>query len=82
MEYLLDYQDEMQINDIKTTFLINFINYLENNLKNSNKLSKRTKITYLRVLTSFFISDNNDDLFLFSFDMKKLGLKLKKQKKS
>ncbi|EOH7148765.1 hypothetical protein AAID95_04810 [Campylobacter coli] len=72
----------MQINDIKTTFLINFLNYLENNLKNSNKLSKRTKITYLRVLTSFFISDNNDDLFLFSFDMKKLGLKLKKQKKS
>lgn len=72
----------MQINDIKTTFLINFLNYLENNLKNSNKLSKRTKITYLRVLTSFFISNNNDDLFLFSFDMKKLGLKLKKQKKS
>nr|WP_302180230.1 hypothetical protein [Campylobacter coli] len=68
----------MQINDIKTTFLINFLNYLENNLKNSNKLSKRTKTTYLRVLTS----DNNDDLFLFSFDMKKLGLKLKKQKKS
>lgn len=82
MEYLLDYQDEMQINDIKTTFLINFLNYLENNLKNTNKLSKRTKITYLRVLTSFFISDNNDDLFLFNFDMKKLGLKLKKQKKS
>ncbi|MCW1678138.1 hypothetical protein OLS46_07610 [Campylobacter jejuni] len=78
MEYLLEYQDEMQINDIKTTFLINFLSYLENNLKNSNKLSKRTKITYLRVLTS----DNNDDLFLFSFDMKKLGLKLKKQKKS
>ncbi|XAK32120.1 phage integrase SAM-like domain-containing protein [Campylobacter coli] len=82
MEYLLEYQDEMQINDIKTTFLINFLNYLENNLKNSNKLSKRTKTTYLRVLTSFFISDNNDDLFLFNFDMKKLGLKLKKQKKS
>nr|WP_235689431.1 phage integrase SAM-like domain-containing protein [Campylobacter coli] len=82
VEYLLEYQDEMQINDIKTTFLINFLNYLENNSKNSNKLSKRTKITYLRVLTSFFISDNNDDLFLFSFDMKKLGLKLKKQKKS
>lgn len=82
MEYLLEYQDEMQINDIKTTFLINFLNYLENNLKNSNKLSKRTKITYLRVLTSFFISDNNDDLFLFNFDMKKLDLKLKKQKKS
>ncbi len=81
MEYLLEYQDEMQINDIKTTFLINFLNYLENNLKNSNKLSKRTKTTYLRVLTSFFISDNND-LFLFSFDMNKLGLKLKKQKKS
>ncbi|EIA91365.1 hypothetical protein cco71_04767 [Campylobacter coli 317/04] len=54
MEYLLNYQDEMQINDIKTTFLINFLNYLENNLKNSNKLSKRTKTTYLRVLTSFF----------------------------
>ncbi|ENE9183525.1 recombinase XerC, partial [Campylobacter jejuni] len=29
VEYLLEYQDEMQINDIKTTFLVNFINYLE-----------------------------------------------------
>ncbi|ECQ4162420.1 recombinase XerC, partial [Campylobacter jejuni] len=65
VEYSLDYQDEMQINDIKTTFLVNFLNYLENNSKNGNKLSKKTKITYLRVLTSFFsfISDNNDDLF-------------------
>ncbi|EAB5262377.1 integrase, partial [Campylobacter jejuni] len=28
----------------------------------------------MRVLTSFFsfISDNNDDLFIFSFDMKKI----------
>ncbi|RTI79816.1 recombinase XerC, partial [Campylobacter jejuni] len=25
VEYSLDYQDEMQINDIKTTFLVNFI---------------------------------------------------------
>lgn len=70
----------MQINDIKTTFLINFLNYLENNSKNSNKLSKRTKITYLRVLTSFFsfISDNNDDLFLFNFDMKKIRFRTEK----
>ncbi len=30
----------MQINDIKTTFLVNFLNYLENNSKNGNKLSK------------------------------------------
>ncbi len=80
VEYSLDYQDEMQINDIKTTFLINFLNYLENNSKNSNKLSKRTKITYLRVLTSFFsfISDNNDDLFLFNFDMKKIRFRTEK----
>ncbi|HEF1370861.1 TPA: tyrosine-type recombinase/integrase [Campylobacter jejuni] len=80
VEYSLDYQDEMQINDIKTTFLVNFLNYLENNSKNGNKLSKKTKITYLRVLTSFlsFISDNNDDLFVFSFDMKKIRFRTEK----
>ncbi|ABS44542.1 hypothetical protein JJD26997_0872 [Campylobacter jejuni subsp. doylei 269.97] len=80
VEYSLDYQDEMQINDIKTTFLVNFLNYLENNSKNGNKLSKKTKITYLRVLTSFFyfISDNNDDLFIFSFDMKKIRFRTEK----
>ncbi|SUX00626.1 phage integrase family site specific recombinase [Campylobacter jejuni subsp. doylei] len=80
VEYFLDYQDEMQINDIKTTFLINFLNYLENKSKNNNKLSKKTKITYLRVLTSFFsfISDNNDDLFIFSFDMKKIRFRTEK----
>ncbi|HEG3847415.1 TPA: site-specific integrase, partial [Campylobacter jejuni] len=62
VEYLLEYQDEMQINDIKTTFLVNFINYLE---KMAINYQKKTKITYLRALTSFFsfISDNNDDLF-------------------
>ncbi|OEV54088.1 hypothetical protein A0M39_07325 [Campylobacter jejuni] len=43
VEYLLEYQDEMQINDIKTTFLVNFLNYLENNSKNGNKLSKKQK---------------------------------------
>ncbi|ECJ8322708.1 hypothetical protein FP680_07395, partial [Campylobacter jejuni] len=43
VEYSLDYQDEMQINDIKTTFLVNFLNYLENNSKNGNKLSKKNK---------------------------------------
>ncbi|EHL1425436.1 tyrosine-type recombinase/integrase [Campylobacter jejuni] len=80
VEYSLDYQDEMQINDIKTTFLVNFLNYLENNSKNGNKLSKKTKITYLRALTSFFsfISDNNDDLFIFSFDMKKIRFRTEK----
>ncbi|EIB35696.1 hypothetical protein cje133_07801 [Campylobacter jejuni subsp. jejuni LMG 23357] len=51
VEYLLEYQDEMQINDIKTTFLVNFINYLE---KMAINYQKKTKITYLRVLTSFF----------------------------
>lgn len=80
VEYSLDYQDEMQINDIKTTFLVNFLNYLENNSKNGNKLSKKTKITYLRVLTSFFyfISDNNDDLFIFSFDINKIRFRTEK----
>lgn len=41
---------------------------------------KKTKITYLRVLTSFFsfISDNNDDLFVFSFDMKKIRFRTEK----
>ncbi|OEW65958.1 hypothetical protein AJN58_07460 [Campylobacter sp. BCW_4321] len=43
VEYSLEYQDEMQINDIKTTFLVNFLNYLENNSKNGNKLSKKQK---------------------------------------
>ncbi|EAL7185704.1 integrase, partial [Campylobacter jejuni] len=34
----------------------------------------------MRVLTSFFsfISDNNDDLFVFSFDMKKIRFRTEK----
>lgn len=34
----------------------------------------------MRVLTSFFsfISDNNDDLFVFSFDMKKIRFRIEK----
>ncbi|WP_186820676.1 hypothetical protein [Campylobacter jejuni] len=40
VEYSLDYQDEMQINDIKTTFLVNFINYLEKMAINYQKKQK------------------------------------------
>nr|WP_252365421.1 site-specific integrase [Campylobacter jejuni] len=40
VEYLLEYQDEMQINDIKTTFLVNFINYLEKMAINYQKKQK------------------------------------------
>lgn len=44
---------------------------------------KKTKITYLRVLTSFFsfISDNND-LFVFSFDMKKIRFRTEKSEEN
>ncbi|EKI6016907.1 TPA: hypothetical protein R2A65_001462 [Campylobacter jejuni] len=43
VEYSLDYQDEMQINDIKTTFLVNFLNYLENNQKMAINYQKKQK---------------------------------------
>ncbi|EOJ1016081.1 hypothetical protein ACM1UN_001470 [Campylobacter jejuni] len=43
VEYSLDYQDEMQINDIKTTFLVSFLNYLENNQKMAINYQKKQK---------------------------------------
>jgi len=71
IEYSLDYQDEMQINEIKSSYIVNFLNFLEKNAKNAENLSKKTKMTYLRTILSFFnfISENNDDFFNFSFNL-------------
>lgn len=81
-EYSLDFQDEMAFKDIKTSYILNFLGYLENKSKNINKkLSKKTKLTYIRAITSFFsfINDNNDELLEFSFNFSKLSLRNEKR---
>lgn len=81
-EYSLDFQDEMAFKDIKTSYILNFLGYLENKSKNINKkLSKKTKLTYIRAITSFFsfINDNNDKLLEFSFNFSKLSLRNEKR---
>ena len=80
IEYSLDYQDEMQINDIKTLFIVNFLDYLEKRSKNVEKLSKKTKLTYLRIISSFFtfINDNNDDFYQFNFNLSKIKFRTEK----
>ncbi|EAK0440218.1 recombinase XerC [Campylobacter lari] len=80
VEYSLDFQDEMQINDIKTLFIVNFLDFLEKRSKNVEKLSKKTKLTYLRIISSFFtfINDNNDDFYQFNFNLSKLKIRTEK----
>lgn len=74
IEYSLEYQDEMQLNEIKSIYISGYIAYLEEEAKrsgkrakNGNYLSKSTKQTYLKAIKTFFtfISDNNEDLFTF-----------------
>lgn len=48
VEYSLDFQDEMQINDIKTLFIVNFLDFLEKRSKNVEKLSKKNKINIFK----------------------------------
>lgn len=54
VEYSLDYQDEMQINDIKTTFLVNFLNYLENNQKMAINYQKNKNNLFESINQLFF----------------------------
>ena len=78
--YSSNFQEKMRIKNIKTAYIVNFLDFLEKNSKNANVLSKKTKNTYLRVLSSFFnfISENNDNLYNFSFNFSKLKLKTNK----
>ncbi|ECC1872378.1 tyrosine-type recombinase/integrase [Campylobacter upsaliensis] len=81
-EYSLDFQDEIEFKEIKSAYILNFLGYLETKSKNINKkLSKKTKLTYLRVITSFFtfINENNEDLFEFSFNFSKLNTRNEKR---
>ncbi|EAH9986993.1 tyrosine-type recombinase/integrase [Campylobacter upsaliensis] len=81
-EYSLDFQDKIELKEVKNTYILNFLAYLEMKSKNINKkLSKKTKLTYLRVITSFFtfISENNEDLFEFSFNFSKFNVRNKKR---
>ncbi|EDP6920731.1 tyrosine-type recombinase/integrase [Campylobacter upsaliensis] len=81
-EYSLDFQDEIEFKEIKSAYILNFLRYLETKSKNINKkLSKKTKLTYLRVIASFFtfINENNEDLFEFSFNFSKLNTRNEKR---
>lgn len=71
----------MQFKEIKTSYILNFLSYLETRSKNHKKLSKKTKLTYLRAITSFFtfINENNEDLFEFSFNFSKLNTRNEKR---
>lgn len=74
IEYSLQYQDEMTMQDIKSIYITGFLSYLEEEArlkgkkpKNGLYLSKSTKVTYLKAIKGFFafISDNNDELYTY-----------------
>lgn len=74
IEYSLQYQDEMSMQDIKSIYITGFLSFLEEEarsrgkrIKNGLYLSKSTKITYLKAIKGFFtfISDNNDELYTY-----------------
>ncbi len=74
MEYMLDYQDDIRLSDIKAIQITGYLAYLEEEArkrgvtpKNNMYLSKSTKQAYLKAIKQFFvfISDNNDQLFNF-----------------
>ena len=77
IEYSRQYVDEITIKTINRPYIINFLNFMNENiinidkkgnkLKNSNGIAKTTKTLYLRALISFlnYISENNDDLMDF-----------------
>jgi len=71
IEYSLLYQDEMSIVDIKSSYIVGFLSYLEdeaikNGLKSKN-LAKSSKQSYIKAIKGFFvfISDNNDELYSY-----------------
>lgn len=74
IEYSLQYQDEMTMQDIKSVYITGFLAFLEEEArlkgktpKNGLYLSKSTKITYLKAVRGLFtfISDNNDELYTY-----------------
>ena len=75
INYSEQYENEMKIEDIRSTYFNEFIIYLEDGAKKRGKrlnrsgryLSKSTKDTYMKAIKSFFnyISDNNDELRTF-----------------
>ena len=75
IEYSLQYQEEMVMEDIKSNYINGFISYLESEAQLKGRkinvdgkyLSKATKDAYMKALKAFFsyISDNNDDLYTF-----------------
>ncbi len=81
IEYSLDFQEQMGIDEINLYYIINFLTYLENNAKKCNNLSKNTKSNYLKIISSFLnhINDNNDSFFNFNINFKKIKLKESKK---
>jgi len=75
VKYSLQYQDEMSLKDIRSTYFSEFVSFLEREAYESGKkqnrdgkyLSKSTKDAYMKAIKSYFtyISDNNDDLYTF-----------------
>jgi len=74
IEYSRQYQDEVQLNELKSMYFTSYLAYLEDDarkkgkkLTNGSYLSKSTKQTYLKAIRAFFsfISDNNDELHTF-----------------
>lgn len=74
IEYMHEYQDDIDIKSIRAHHFTGFLGWLEEEAEkqgkkaiNGNILSKSTKETYLKAVKSFFIyiSDNNDELMTF-----------------
>lgn len=83
IEYSREFQDEMSVKDIKTTYIVAFLQFLDEKayksakkLKNRVTLSKSSKNSYMRVMRSFFafITENNDEGYAFDFAFKKMRI--------
>ena len=83
VEYSHDYQEDMNISDVKSIYITGYLAYIENNArlngkkpKNGTYLSKSTKNSYLKGIRNLFsfISDNNDELRSFDSMFKKIKI--------
>jgi integrase/recombinase XerD len=83
IEYSLQFQDEMQLKDIKTVYFSDYLNFLEEEAKrrglkpkNGNYLSKSSKQAYFKGIRNFFnfINDNNDELYTFERYLKNIKI--------
>jgi integrase/recombinase XerD len=81
IEYSHDFQEDMNISDIKSIYITGYLAYIENNArlngkksKNGMYLSKASKSAYLGAVSNFFsfISDNNDELRSYDAMFKKI----------